>query len=213
MPDPTVSAAGMRLVESLVGNPPQSVEELTEAIGVTRTAVTEQLNELMAAGFVRRSVERVPSRGRPRYLYSVTDAALLRLLPGNPTRVVPAIWRAIEETDGIKLKEQVLERVSRTLAEHYKRQLKGKTPAERFRELAKVLRETEGNLIEVEADDAGRLAMRKRSCSFFSMFEESRAVCHIDAKMLSAIVGVPVRRTACRHDGAPCCIFEIVADE
>ncbi len=213
MPDPTVSAAGMRLVKILVGNPPQSVEDLIEAMGVTRTAVTEQLNELTAAGYVRRCMDRLPGRGRPRYLYAATDAALEHLFSGCQSLVVPAMWRAIQDVGGVKLKRQVLKRVSRALADHYKRQLRGRTPAERFRELAEVFREAEGNVVEVEAGDAGRLMMRRRSCSFYSMFEKSRAVCHIDEKMVSTIVGAPVRRTACRHDGDPCCIFEIVIDE
>ena len=213
MPDLTISATAMRLAKLLVGNPPQSVEDLAEAIGVTRTAVTEQLNELVALGFVHRSVERLPDRGRPRHLYAVTDAALRHLFPGNQSLVVPAIWRALEDIGGKKLKEQVLEQISRTLADHYKRQFQGKTPAERFRELAEVFREIEGNVVEVTEGDAGRLLMRRRSCSFFSMFEESRAVCQIDEKMVSEIVGVPVRRTDSRHDGDPCCIFEIVIDE
>lgn len=211
MPNPTISATGMRLVELLVGHPPRSVEELAEALGLTRTAVTEPLGELMTAGFVRRIEER-RSRGRPRYLYSATDAALLHLFPGSQSLVVPAMWRAIEEIGGVKLRRQVLKRVSNALAEHYKRQLKGKTPAKRLRELAKVLRKAEGNLVEIEGDGGRRLAIRRRSCSFFSMFEESRAVCQIDEKMVGAIIAAPVKKTACRHDGDPCCIFEIVTD-
>lgn len=49
----------------LVGNPPQTITDLIRAAGVTRTAVTEQLNELVAAGFVERSMERLSGRGRP----------------------------------------------------------------------------------------------------------------------------------------------------
>ena len=212
MPDPTTSAAGLRLVKLLVGNPPRSVEELVKALGVTRTAVTEQLDELMTAGFVRRREER-QVRGRPRYLYSATNAALQELFPGSPSLVVPAIWEVIEEIGGDKLRRQVLNRVSSRLAKHYKRQLKGKTPAKRLRELAKLFRKTEGNLVEIESRGGHRLAMRRRTCSFFSMFEESRALCQIDEKMVRSIIGAPVKKTACRHDGDPCCVFEIVTDK
>ena len=64
----TVTPAGLRVVKLLVGNPPQSIADLMDATGVTRTAVTEQLNELVAAGFVERRTERVAGRGRPRHL-------------------------------------------------------------------------------------------------------------------------------------------------
>ena len=62
-PEALVSQAGMRIVRLLVGRPPQSVTDLIEAAGVTRTAVTEQLNELLAAGFVERTTERPMGRG------------------------------------------------------------------------------------------------------------------------------------------------------
>ncbi len=213
MPDPKVSAAGLRLVKLLVGNPPRSVEELVKAIGVTRTAVIEPLDELMAAGFVCRSEEQRQGRGRPRYLYSATNAALQELSPGSPSLVVPAIWEAIEEIGGTKLRRQVLNRVSNKLAKHYKRQLKGETPAKRLRELAKLFRKAEGNLVEIKSRGGHRLAMCRRSCSFVGMFEESRALCQIDEKMIRSIIGAPVKKTACRHDGDPCCVFEIVTDK
>ena len=45
MADATISAAGLRIAKLLVGHPPQTVSDLLDAAGVTRTAVTEQLNE------------------------------------------------------------------------------------------------------------------------------------------------------------------------
>ncbi len=203
----------MRFVNLLVGNPPQNVDQLVEATGVTRTAVTEQLNELVAGGFLQRDMERLAGRGRPRYVYSVTDKALNELFAGNQWLVVPALWRAIEDVGGAKLKGQVLRRVSRALANHYRGKIQGNSPAQRLREMAQLLRKEEGNLIEIEESGDGRLAVHRRSCSFYSMFEESRAVCQVEGKMWSAVVGAPVRRTAGRHDGAPCCVFEVAGDK
>ncbi len=213
MPDPTISAAAMRLVSLMVGNPPQSIEDLTEAAGVTRSAVAGRLNELVAAGFVRRSVQRLPSKGRPRYRYAVTDAAMTHLFPGDQSLVTAAFWRAIQDIGGTKLEKQVVERISRALTDHYNGQLQGRTPAQRFRELAEVFRKAEGNVVEIETGDTGRLVMRRRSCSFCNMSDGSRAVCQIDEKIVSAVVAAPVRQTACRHDGDPCCVFELVTDE
>ncbi len=196
----------------LVGKPPQTVADLVDEAGITRTAVIERLNQLVAGGFVTRDQDQ-SDRGRPCYLYSATDAALAELFPGNQQLLVPALWCAIEGGGGTKLKKKVRKKVSLILADHYNRRIKGKTPLERFRELAEVLREDEGNLVEIEEGDQGRFVMRRHNCSFFSMFEDSRTVCHVDEEMLTAVIGAPVKRTASRHDGAPCCIFEIVDDQ
>lgn len=211
MPDPTVSAAGMRIVKLLVGNPPQTVADLISASGVTRTAVTEQLNELVAAGFVQRDTERLPGRGRPRHLYSATDASLRLLFANNQHLVVPAIWKAIAELGGKALTRKVLRRVSQSLADHYKRRITVKGPEKRLRELIAPFCE-EGGLAEAIEKD-GRLMMRKRSCPFISMLDDNRTVCFVDQEMMSEVVGRRVVRTTSRLEGAPCCTFEIAGHE
>ena len=208
MPEATVSPAAMRIVRLLVGNPPLTVAEIVDTAGVTRTAVTEQLNDLVAGGFVERSIERLPGRGRPRHLYSATHAALLLLFASNQRLVVPAVWKAIDELGGRDLVRKVLRRVAQQMVEHYRPRVSGRTPSERLREMTDLLT-AEGHLVEIVEDDDGALVMRKRSCPFISMFEEMRTVCDVDLELMSAVVGAAVKRTACRHDGAPCCTFQL----
>ena len=207
MPGATVSPAGMRVVRLLVGNPPRTVADLIKATGVTRTAVTEQLNELTAAGFVEQTIQRTPGRGRPRYLYATTDAALLLLFASNQNLVVPAVWHAIGQVGGEELTQKVLDYTSQVLADHYASRITGRTPAERLRQMTELLRE-EGVVAEVQEKN-GHVFMHKRSCPFISMFEASRAVCMLDEQMLTRVVGRPVHQVACRHEGDPCCSFEL----
>ena len=90
---PNITPAAMRIVKSLVGTPPQTVVELMEATGVTRTAVTEQLNELEAAGLVERTVEKLSGRGRPRHRYATTNAAMVLLFKLRITEAnEPEFW-------------------------------------------------------------------------------------------------------------------------
>lgn len=204
----TVTDAGMRIVEFLVGNPPKTMADLIKDSGVTRTAVTEQLIELLAAGLVARSVERTPGRGRPRHRYEATGAAMLFLFADNQRLVVPALWKAIHEVGGEQFTKKVLKRVGKSVAEHYKSRVKGRTPRARLRQLVELLRK-EGGLLAVESDGIGGLRIHKRSCPFFCMYEEMESVCTVDREMMSLVVGAKVKRIACRHDGDPCCTFEL----
>lgn len=208
MADVSISPAGLRIIKLLVGNPPQTIADLIRATGVTRTAVTEQLEDLSAAGFVERETERLSGRGRPRHRYQPTQAALLLLFAGNQRLVVPAIWRAIREVGGEELNRKVLKRVSRSLADHYNHKVTAKRPQDRLRQFIDQLA-AEGGLLDAVEDDEGRWLLLKRSCPFISMVDQERSVCHIDQEMMAAVVGRPVRQVACRHDGAPCCKFEI----
>ncbi|MEE8451525.1 MAG: MarR family transcriptional regulator [Thermoguttaceae bacterium] len=207
MAHPTVSAAAMRVVKLLVGSPPRTVVDLMEATNVTRTAVTEQLNELVAAGFVHRDTQPLEGRGRPRHLYKVTDAALLALFASNQHLLVPAIWHAIEDAGGAKLTKKIVRHVSRAMADHYGRRVMAKAPADRFRELTQLLG-SDGALVDL-TEEKGQLVLHKRSCLFLPLAGERRENCSVDLEMMSKVVGCPVRRTACRKDGAPCCTFEI----
>ena len=64
-------------------------------------------------------------------------------------------------------------------------------------------------MVEAVEED-GQLVMYRRSCPFITMTDEKRVICCVDLEMMNAVVGRPVRRTACRYEGAPCCTFEIV---
>jgi predicted ArsR family transcriptional regulator len=198
----------MRIVRLLVGHPPVTVSQLIQATGVTRTAVTEQLNELIACGFVERTTERLVGRGRPRHLYSITSAALLLLFASNQGVVIPVIWRAIREMGGPGLTQNVIQRVTQAVVEHYRPRITGRTPEERLRQLSDMLNQ-EGHLVEVTLDPYGDLMLHKRTCPFISMYEDTRTICGVDLNLLSVIVGAPVRQVASRHDGAPCCIFAV----
>jgi predicted ArsR family transcriptional regulator len=209
MPEATISPVGMKLLKLLVGNPPATISELMDATGVTRTAVTEQLNELFTNGFVDRRLERLPGRGRPRNLYFSTTAALLLLYANCQRLIVPAIWDAISDVGGVGLAKKVAKRLAKMIVEVYKPQITAKSPESRLCQLTDLLNK-EGHLIEIVKGDDGRIILRRRSCPLISIFEEKRMVCDVDIDVLSGVIDSPVRRTACRHDGSPCCTFEIV---
>jgi predicted ArsR family transcriptional regulator len=203
-----VSVAGLRILRLLIGNPPQTMTQLIRGMGVTRTAVTEQLNELMASRFVERSTEHLSGRGRPRHLFKATEAALWLFYPNNPQLAVSSLWKAIEDVGGEELRHKILRKLGRILAEHYSRRITAKKPEERLRQFADLL-SNEGSLIEAKGTN-GQFVLHKRSCPFVCLTDDKHTICVVDQDMMSHIIGRPVRRTASRHDGAPCCTVEIV---
>ncbi len=192
-----------------MGTPPQTVSDLVEAAGVTRTAIMGQLNELVAAGLVEREMKHCAVRGRPRHLYRATSAGLQ--LFANHWAVIPAIWRAIAHVVGDEALEEVLKSVAHELAKHYSRRIDAEDPLERMRQLIELFRES-GELIDMD-EESGQPLVRKRSCAFVGLHDHDRKVCCVGQEMMSEVVGRPVRRTACRYEGSPCCTFQIFQDE
>jgi DeoR family transcriptional regulator, suf operon transcriptional repressor len=209
MSDVHITPAGLRVVRVLVGNRPQTISELMKATEVTRTAVIGQLDHLIAGGFVARSVERHEGRGRPRHLYSATPASLRLFFLAKQECVLPAVWKAIEGAGGPQLMRKVLKRVARCMADSYSAKITAKEPKARLRQFIQLMRE-EGGIVESDDHD-GELTLRKRSCPFVTMVDENRTVCKLDLDILGLVVGCPVRCVSSRHQGAPCCEFEIDA--
>jgi predicted ArsR family transcriptional regulator len=122
--------------------------------------------------------------------------------------VVPAIWRAIDQVGGRELTRKVLKRVAHTIVDRYRGRVTGRSPRERLHQLAELWSE-EGHLVELREDNKGHLLLRKRSCGFVQMYEETRTICSIDLDVIAALVQAPVLRVECRHDDSPCCAFEL----
>lgn len=184
-----------------------TVCELVEKVGVTRTAVTEQLNELAVAGYVERTMLRSSKRGRPRHLYRATNLALQKLFVSCHALLVPAMQRAIVAIGNGPLLRKTVDHVSAEMADHYGRMIKSKKPVDRMRELAGLL-SGEGVIVDFEqAEDVCRL--RKRTCPFISMHDESDFVCLVDNEMISQVVERPIKQVHNRHEDGVYCAFEM----
>ncbi|MEK6238251.1 MAG: MarR family transcriptional regulator [Planctomycetales bacterium] len=204
MPHSKPSSTSMRIMRLLIGKPPQSLTDLMEVMGVTRTAVTEQLSVLMKDGYVDRTQQR-SGRGRPRHLYMATEKAL-SLFPSNEQLVVPALLSAMRDIAGNEVVDQVLRRVSDEMADHY--QVGGNNPKERLAQLVELLK-SNGTMVELQ-DDQGRMMMQERSCPFWTMASDDRSACNIEEMMMSKVVDAPVRLVQCRLDGCDSCTFELL---
>ena len=201
----SIGAVGTRIMRLLIGQPPKTMSELIEATGVTRTAVSEQLNEMISAGFIQQKLERLPGRGRPRYLYSATEYALKKLFEGYQSILVPAAWRAIKKHCGEEVVSKMVDDISTELAEHFNRQIESPIPEERLQEFTDIVcRSGRLGTCRVESQHA---EYDKLSCPFVSMYDGSGIVCDIDELAMSKIMKTPVERVRCRLEGAPCCTF------
>ena len=200
-----VSSAGLRILRLLVGREPQTVAQLMSEAGVTRTAITEQLSELMAAGLVERTTQRAARRGRPCHLYRATQRAIDLLSKSNLRRVLPELFAAMQQRLGREETLRLLEAVSRQVAKQYRTRLRARGLKERVQELAHVL-EQDGILVEVLPRD-GAVALRQRTCPYAEMVEDRRWACQMERQILAHALGRRVELAQCRLDGACGCEF------
>lgn len=203
-----ITSAGMRIINLLVGQPPQAIAEMINSLNVTRTAITEQLSELIEAGYVERTVEKLSSRGRPRHRYGVTDLALTVLFPGNQGVVVPALWKHLEMTCGLAVSEKIQEAIALDLAATFKKIVDGTSLEERLEQFYKELNARKV-VTEVRTNENGKTELVWKTNPFISMQDGTDRYNKIATRMVSEILGVPVKLTASRLSGNFCDVYEI----
>lgn len=207
----SIGESAMRIMRRLIGHPPQTISELAKSLNVTRTAVTEQINELIALHLVRQTRQHGGRRGRPCCLFSATDLAMRRLFDGNQDIVVPAMWRSIREHFGDEAVDMVVFDIARELAEKYAPLITSTTLRGRMQEFVMILAR-HGWLVELH-ERSTHFELLKFNCPFGSMADDTGTLCCIDRFAMQLIVGngqvAPIRLVQSRNDGNHCCVFHL----
>ena len=194
----------------------QTVEQLTELMGVTATAVRQRLDRLMTAGLVDRTPQQ-PSRGRPSHQYRLTEAGQ-QSGGNNLGDLAVALWSELQQTADPETRRAVIAGTARRLANKYNQQMEmalagpdsidaePPTASARARELVSLFA---GLDIPVEYDenDSGLPLINIDSCPYPQLASESRDICELETEMMTEVIGTEMRLCQCRHDGDDCCTF------
>lgn len=180
------------------------VSELETLLGVTRTAVRQRLNRLMAEGVIRRHAEK-QSRGRPSHRYSLT-AKGQRLAGDNYGDLVEALWEEIREIPDPEVRRGLLKRLADRLAGVYSDKVGNGALAEKMRALRDLMDEKE---VPFEVDESNGLPiLTALACPYPDLAEQDRSVCAMERLMISEALGEQMKLSECRLDGGKCCSFQ-----
>ncbi|MFQ6672364.1 MAG: helix-turn-helix transcriptional regulator [Candidatus Tectimicrobiota bacterium] len=198
------------VVRSLKHRGRMSIRELEQALGVTRTAVRQQLAALQAKGLVERTVER-RGVGRPRGLYSLT-AEGHRLFAREYEALLGGVLDELQATEGKTKVRRLLGRVSRKLAEIYGPLPVGQPLAERVASVAEQLT-SRGHLTEAQSTPEG-FALRMYNCPYHELVATYPAICEMERSMLHSLLQSRVERHKCILDGQQTfCVYTVAGSE
>jgi DeoR family transcriptional regulator, suf operon transcriptional repressor len=184
-----------------------TVKELEDAMEVTATAVRQQLNLLLAEGFIEQRTENV-GRGRPKHVYSLTVKGRA-LFPHHYDEFTNSLLREILLLEGPGKVEELLGRMSRRMAEQYSQQIVARLPQERARALTELFN-AKGIMAEVQFDGDG-IVFREYTCPYYELARENRAICDMEQDMIERVMHQPVELISCTLDGHHGCQFKIEA--
>lgn len=198
----TTSAAG-QILQYLQRQGEATVKDLAALLGVSATAVRDHLVHLQAEGLVVARAERY-GPGRPRLIYTLSDEARSRF-PKQYDKLITGLLRELIAVEGPDKVEQLLERVSRRLADEYSDRMEGSDVPERLGELRRLL-ELRGVPAEVaEAGDGIRLF----ACPFYDVAQDHPEVCSMERQMIEFVLGEKLALESTIREGAHTCRFVV----
>jgi predicted ArsR family transcriptional regulator len=230
---PEVAAGGptrRAVLFTLRRDGPLSPDRLASLIGISRTAVLQQLRALTAGGLVRKSSVR-HGVGRPRHLYELTLRAQDHF-PSNYTALTAGLLRAMDDVGGPKLIEQVFQTRRHQLAQQIRGRLAEKgledAPLEdRARELA-LIQDEQGYLCEcrrepveattptgrdelapIQLGDDGVIRLREHNCAIYDVATATPAACRAEVQLFRDVLRARVVRETHIASGDRSCTYRI----
>lgn len=183
-----------------------SVLDLAEVTAVSPISVRHHLAVLQAEGFVTAMPER-RGVGRPRLLYSLTEAGLERF----PTKYLALTNRLLSEIKG-HLPQEVVEQLFRdmasTMASEMTSQIEGLPIQQRVDRLLLLLSE-HGFEAQAEVDPQGDYRVTELNCPYYRISLRHPEVCTIDAAIISQALAASVHRQSCILTGDRSCTFSV----
>ena len=204
--DVIVESSDVAVLDLLRKSGPLRVSQLSQAMGVTVTAVRQRLTRLMSKGFIERRTVR-EGRGRPHHTYLLTDAGR-RQTGTNFADLAMALWQEIRQIQDVEVRRGLLQRLSQRMATIYGDKIEGTTTAERMGALSNLFSDRDIPLV-VE-DNPGELPVLKAfGCPYTELADQDRSICSMERMLFSEVVGETLRLSECRLDGQRCCTFEV----
>lgn len=195
-----------QIVEYLQRQGSATIKELEDLLGVTTTAVRQQLTTLQAEGFIERRVVHA-GVGRPHHAYFTTPK-VQDLFACQCDDLALTLLQEVFQLEGQERTLVLLDRVGTRLANKYSSSVRSSLLRERVGELAGTLNGN-GVLSDAVAQDDNTFVLRTYNCPFHELAQEHREICEMDRNMIGKVLGSDVDLSSCMLDGHAGCTFVV----
>jgi predicted ArsR family transcriptional regulator len=199
-------SARLRVLNELKRTQGLCVADLATRIGMSYMGAKGVCLDLEKRGLL--DTWRQPQKvGRPHMLYRLTQRAH-DLFPTESNTLTLETLEAARKLFGPAAPDKLLLVVYQKRTEQYLAKLKGDTPAERAKWLAR-LRDFDGYMSECEMDEAGAVWIVEHHSPVLDILREFPLVAKLEADMFQRLLGVPVQREETNASGLYSAVFRL----
>lgn len=188
-----------------------TVEDLAESLDLTPMTIRHHLNVLQAQNLVVASkVRRSKTVGRPRLVYTLTDAAD-ELFPHGYGELARRLVAEVKETMGEEELRGIFRRIARDLADEAPPAREGQSFEDRLDQVSEFL-EGQGFVSRWNKTDEGYV-LTSVNCPYSRISREHGDICIMDLELLHGLLGVKPHRVGETHDADAPCRFLLQPEE
>jgi len=210
------SPAG-QILKLLQQRGPLSIKAIEAVLGVTATAVRQQLTTLTTADMVTAETvrEKGPSgptptqsrqRGRPHAVYRLTEKGQALFAHGYEELALALLEEVLQLSDPVTV-HQLLHRISTRLGRQYAEGLHSAAVADRLHELSALL--TAHGIMSKVDEAADAFVLTEYNCPYYGLAREHREVCGMETEAMELALGAPVTLYQSQLDGHTGCQFQV----
>lgn len=195
-----------QIIKLLQRNGALGVKELRRELGLSDTAMRQQLGHLMAEGFVIPTTAERNGVGRPQQRYQLSDKAR-ELFACYCEDLALNLYDELLADQGTVVVRTLLNRVGDKLAGQYRQQVRGQALQERVTSFARIL-DSKGILADV-SHEADVITLHEFNCPYHELASVHREICNMEKTMMAQVLNANVELTHCMMDGHNGCSFVV----
>ena len=200
-----MSETRMRILQLLKMRANMTVGQLTDALHISQMGVRQHLAILEAEGLVEHYQEK-QGRGRPPYVYQLTDQAN-SLFPTTYANFAVGLMHEVAKFNGPGFINKVFRERMKSQLNAYQLRLKDKTLPERVKELA-CIRDEEGYMARFHEEENDYVLI-EHNCPIAVIAQEYPHVCEIELALFRQSLGAKIVREEHLMQGSHRCCYRI----
>jgi predicted ArsR family transcriptional regulator len=196
------------ILEILKEEQQATVEDLAQQLELTPMTIRHHLNVLQAQNLVVASkVRRSQKVGRPRLVYTLTEAAD-ELFPHGYGVLARQLVREVKDSVGLEETRAIFRRMAQRIAREGPAPVEGQSFEDRLEQVSDFLEEL-GFIIRWEKTDEGYL-LTNINCPYRQVASDHAELCAMDTVLLNNLLGVDTKRISSLRDGEAACTSLVV---
>lgn len=180
-----------------------TIDQMAQALGITRTAVREHIGSLERDRLVAPGAFALSTGGRPGRRYALTERGHA-LFPKQYDLMARMLLASLTQRLGAREAERELRELGAKLASQLKSKIVGETLEQRARSIAALMGEL-GYAASALQDDEP--AIEALNCVYHELARADQTVCALDLSLIENLADAEVEHRACMARGDNACVF------